>query len=809
MIFSVIKPSIGCMPKFLHIFNLISFLKFTKMKKLIILIAIQVICTSIFAQLYKIPLENRVSNSSLIVEGTVIDKTSFQRNDEIYTSNLISITRTLKGNSNNKIKVITLGGELNGVKTEWSHLLSLEKGVKGIFFLTPTENSINEYEAYSSSQGFIELQQLNDKLIGIDPFETYQNITEVYTKIGYVPVNKSLIADPGKTCINFQLVPVSISGNKGNSQAVEIIADLLVKTDADTEPKLYIASTQIAYNPEFFGDEIIKSGNFQFQGLEIGANPNYELIISDITKNELEIKLKGKTENVEDLESLNTEYKKIGRIVFKIKDITKQPDFKDITASANNKFIPKKGGEIKSFDCVKTEIKGGVADCPEITSISTSVIGSLNVAAGVGTVSENGIPGVITIVGKNFTNPATGKKIPDGYTVRFLNAGQKDSKYVQPFEGDYISWADTKIEVKVPSIGYTDCERTTIGQDSYAGTGPVLVEKCTFFGNCYGKSKDEIYVKFAAKNTSQINAANLRESVKSKFANRDDDGGYSFYFDTNFKAYLGAADAFKRALTTWRCQTLVNYDIRELSTIPNVAGSCKISLGTLPAGTSSSTRATTVVDPFDCGASPNIQYSYLPATRITFRDKKEDGTLIDWHTSNTTPTLDWDSKLDLETIALHELGHAMLLRHTANTNNVMYYAASGYKRTLTTDDLDGGKHTVELGTKVVTACPNTAMTKISTAGCGLTSSEEISTIKSLIKVFPNPTDGFINISSLSENLDILSFHILSILGVELVKFDMKDTNMSLDISFLPSGMYILSGKQKNGEPIYVSYISKI
>lgn len=58
-----------------------------------------------------------------------------------------------------------------------------------------------------------------------------------------------------------------------------------------------------------------------------------------------------------------------------------------------------------------------------------------------------------------------------------------------------------------------------------------------------------------------------------------------------------------------------------------------------------------------------------------------------WSTSNSINK----NEIDVETIALHEIGHILGLEHSLNNNSVLfaYYTKGSIKRTLTSDDIDG------------------------------------------------------------------------------------------------------------------------
>jgi len=91
------------------------------------------LCAFVNAQancsLYPVSLSNRVSNSSIIIEGRVISKQSFwnTNNNNIFTSNLISVTQVLKGVVlSSFVEIITEGGIVGTSKQVVDPTLELE-----------------------------------------------------------------------------------------------------------------------------------------------------------------------------------------------------------------------------------------------------------------------------------------------------------------------------------------------------------------------------------------------------------------------------------------------------------------------------------------------------------------------------------------------------------------------------------------------------------------------------------------------------------------------------------------------------------
>lgn len=144
-------------------------------------------CTTLANELYPVSLTQRVHNSTLIAEGKVIAQYSFQYSPKgsIYTSNLVQVYRTFKGNlQGDQIEIITEGGTVGRLKQVYSSTLSLSVGETGVFFCMPPGKHIagrramkgNVYMVYSSLQGFIAYDDQTNS--AADPFTRYNKITE-------------------------------------------------------------------------------------------------------------------------------------------------------------------------------------------------------------------------------------------------------------------------------------------------------------------------------------------------------------------------------------------------------------------------------------------------------------------------------------------------------------------------------------------------------------------------------------------------------------------------------------------------------
>ena len=113
--------------------------------------------------LYPVSTDQKIINSTLIVEGKVISKKSDWNSAHtmIFTTSQVEVYKVFKGTlQKNIIEIITIGGAVDGHLIHATHLLELKKNDVGIFFCRPNriQNAPAAFssalEVYSSSQGF-------------------------------------------------------------------------------------------------------------------------------------------------------------------------------------------------------------------------------------------------------------------------------------------------------------------------------------------------------------------------------------------------------------------------------------------------------------------------------------------------------------------------------------------------------------------------------------------------------------------------------------------------------------------------------
>ena len=137
----------------------------------------------------KIPLPARVADASVIIEGKVIKKYSFdvKGSSRIYTANVVEVISVFKGNTNNTITVFTEGGLLGDRMDLVSPSLQFEIGATGMLMLSANrtmhadygahgklDKDINGHWGVSGPSSFIRYDLISRK--AIDAHETFASV---------------------------------------------------------------------------------------------------------------------------------------------------------------------------------------------------------------------------------------------------------------------------------------------------------------------------------------------------------------------------------------------------------------------------------------------------------------------------------------------------------------------------------------------------------------------------------------------------------------------------------------------------------
>jgi hypothetical protein len=735
-----------------------------------------------FAQLYEVPLDQRIDQSEVIVEGEVISSKAFRGSDDnIYTSHRVAVSKVLTANQvPATVEIITFGGELDDELQTWTHLLTLNQGDKGVFFLNAAKpkdayfrSAVTAYDVYASSQGFVQYRTNEAQaLVAVEPFKQYNDIKqEIFARIEQKKGHKATLPESAsvamfRTGIRFHFKNIAFDGLK-------VKFDLYVNSLVGNKV-LNSAGIQLSYNPVFFGPSVVNNGGLSVFENGISLDYGYDFSAVDVSSTTTKISLLpnpalgGKVE-------IGANEQLLGRGEFVIQNPLVDPGitYNIEQSKAFNTYIEESVN--KQFDTVVV-VGSWRESCLTITDFMPKVLNA-------------GTFDTLTIKGTCFgVTRGSGK-------VEFRNSKQGKLlpvDLVEPTDSCYILWTDSIIRVIVPSF----VKSADIA--SSAGTGLFRVTNMT---GTSVDSKDTLKVRFAALNdhTGIFNTPPDKD-VKLITNNINSKGGVSIYYNSVFKADTNAVKAFERALISWRCATLINYVIEDSSAISSLTNTGKVSFKPLPVGTLTTLAGTN-----------NLPYAIcLPVVEASLRRRFEisfNSSLL-WHTLPSMPLSLPVSTYDLESRAVHELGHAHLLNHSNNVEDLMYWTDSlppyNYRRSIMPNDLLGGLHIVNISTIPLSnpspVCSN-PMVRISFSECMKTSKlEEVDSITSFsISVDPNPVNDILRleIPRMSNAEKVEQVLILDLSG--RIRYSSDVIEESILVTSLEDGAYFIALVTSNGK----------
>lgn len=220
--------------------------------------------------------------------------------------------------------------------------------------------------------------------------------------------------------------------------------------------------------------------------------------------------------------------------------------------------------------------------------------------------------------------------------VAFRNVDDGGASYIDALDAQ-VTWSTNQILVKVPS---------------FAGTGTIRV---TDSNGVFSESTDELTVTYALIN--QI-FNGVEYPVQAYGVNGS--GGFTWQKNNAFTSNNEADVAFTAAFDAWRCETGVNWVIGDNTSTSIAANDTEnvIAFSALPEGNLG-------VITYHLGACSGNTDWVVQGMDLIF-----DNTASSPWNFNPNP----DSTgfaYDFQSVALHELGHAHLLNHVIDENDVM------------------------------------------------------------------------------------------------------------------------------------------
>ena len=170
-----------------------------------------------------VSLQSRSNEANLIVEGEVLNSTSYWdvQHHNIYTIHEILVYKNAKGATLSKVFVETEGGQVGEHIQITSYAAKLNIGDEGVFFLKPSNHTFGmdspTYKMVAAAQGFVKYDTIDKK--ASDSFEVYPSIeNDFYTKLQNA-TNSPLTVIQEKAVISNSYAPLATPVISGFSPA--------------------------------------------------------------------------------------------------------------------------------------------------------------------------------------------------------------------------------------------------------------------------------------------------------------------------------------------------------------------------------------------------------------------------------------------------------------------------------------------------------------------------------------------------------------------------------------------------------------
>jgi hypothetical protein len=378
--------------------------------------------------------------------------------------------------------------------------------------------------------------------------------------------------------------------------------------------------------------------------------------------------------------------------------------------------------------------------------------------------------------------------------LRLPNADNGGITMMQADAADIVSWNDTEIVVKVPSV------RNGVGQQGNpAGSGIFQIETAISELAQNDFPLLPLEIRYAVANFRPIPTG-----VRPHMADLNEMGGYTFTIGLPLSSTLNAEAAVVEALCDWNDATEINWVLNNATTmLPSATGNDMVNTIFLGddsnfMGASANATAYTVITGSTCPDLGGNLYTYISDADIVLRQNL--GTIspgTSWnYDKDIAPSI---FQFDFYSVIKHELGHAHNLKHAIPDTKIMYWQllSGNTRRNFSMEDIDGGNAVIDESIVVLAPqaiCPD-PISRNSVVCVGL-HTHELDTDKRVL-VTPNPVvSNKINLLIDFNLTGEITIDILDVIGSNVVSYTVNvsgaGTNLQLELpKFLEQGSYFL------------------
>jgi len=346
------------------------------------------------------------ASADIVVFGEVIQKESFWNSSGnlMFTSNLIRVYNTLKGEETIVVEVITNGGQIDYSIQKWSHSIQLQQEAKGYFFL-------KEVSGEMVREG---------------------NILRLTGQEGFIPStskkSNSITEAENDKVVEFDFDNIQILSDGA------IKFDVLIRANVDGlefgEGELYLK-----YPEEVFGSDVVAEENVVVSKSDVINSSNFTVAVEDDEENVFKVSVDGGCTPFSGQENsipLSTAFQSFLLSELVIQDFSALGSISmdELKMQGKIYYYDKETGECLPFDDIIVPYPIDIEAVCNIASFSDAVV-------------IGGISDTLKIRGTGFDTMMG--------TVEFPDADTGGLKLVSVISDDIMSWSDTLIEVLVPS----------------------------------------------------------------------------------------------------------------------------------------------------------------------------------------------------------------------------------------------------------------------------------------------------------------------------------------------------------------------
>ena len=394
---------------------------------------------------------------------------------------------------------------------------------------------------------------------------------------------------------------------------------------------------------------------------------------------------------------------------------------------------------------------------------------------------------IVTIKGAFFGNTRGNGQ------VKFRDANPQGFPNIQKLDPiDYISWNDTMIKIKLPSM----IQLSSINQ--VPGSGPFIVknnlgDSTIAFTNALSQKFVVYYSLFEDYNPASM------QKHRFYVKNANTLGGYTIRMDTSISNYPNRKGCVIKAIRDWRCLSGINLVLGN-DTVNYPSTQDKITTlfftPSLPVGVVASTQTQSEF----CINSSNYTYAI---TDFDIKFSRQFNYVFDTSGTANLP----DNYFDFYEAITNEIGHGIGLKHVIDSTQIMYrstvqsatstiFANQRKKLQIYTGDTDGEIDLISASsTAIFGQCVNFNTHQSSNTVCSQVGIEENRKNRNTFIAYPNPLNTEkLNLIFSEDITSIKKIYVHDSYGRIIYETinDEKQSKLSIDLANFSAGIYLIN-----------------